>query len=179
VRWIVLASGLAMFAAVSLAVRYHFKSSRRSWRFLGLSVATAVNAFVFARELWLRAKPEPQLGMALALFVVSGVLFAASLRASRAGRLKLIFEADMPVEVLASGPYRYIRHPFYASYILFWSGCAIATLHPLNIAYALGLIPLLAMAAWAEEAGFAASAQAEAYRHYRRRAGLFWPKLPG
>lgn len=176
-RWFVLCTGLAMFAVLSLAVHFHFRSSERSLKFAALSLISAVNIFMFGRELWLRPKALALLAVALCLFVLAAVLFGAALWASRAARLKLIFEPDAPEAVLTEGPYRWIRHPFYASYILFWSGCAVATLQPFNIIYALVLAPLLAFAAKSEEAGFERSPHAEAYRDYQRRAGLFWPKL--
>lgn len=176
-RWIVLGSGLAMFAAIGLAVRFHFQSSKRSMKFMVLSLASGVNIFVFARDLWLRPKEPLLLVAGLLLFALAASLFAASLWASRAARLKLIFESDAPEAILRAGPYRYIRHPFYASYILFWNGVAVATLHPINISYAVVVTVLLALAARAEEAGFAGSPRADEYRDYQRSAGLFWPRL--
>ena len=77
------------------------------------------------------------------------------------------------------GPYARIRHPFYASYVLFWLGCALATLHPVNIGYWLVLVPTLVLGALQEEQGFARSPLAEEYNRYRKVAGLMWPKFSG
>ena len=132
---------------------------------------------MFGRELWLRQKGSTQLAIALGLFIVATMLFGWTLRASRSARLKLIFDPDSPQYILRAGPYRYVRHPFYASYILFWLGCAVATIHPVNIAYVLALVPLLILAAREEEKGFDRSPHAADYAAYRRSAGLFWPRL--
>ena len=174
-----MAAGLAIFAAIVIAVRFHFQASATSFRFLGLAVASAVNVAVFGRELWLRQKDPWLLSAALGLMVVAAIVFGWALLASRSARLKLIFEDDRPRQILRAGPYRRIRHPFYTSYILYWTGCAIATLHPVNLAYVALLLPLLWSAARAEEKGFEGSAHAADYDAYRRSAGLFWPKLWG
>jgi protein-S-isoprenylcysteine O-methyltransferase Ste14 len=174
---VVLIAGLAVFTAVSLGVRYHFRSDATSLRFALLGLASAGNIFMFGRDLWLRQKSPALLAAALALIVASGLLFAWAMRASRSARLRLIYDADAPQAMLRAGPFRSIRHPFYASYILFWSGCAIATLHPVNLAYAVLLVPVLVAAARAEERSFEASPLAAEYAAYRRAAGMFWPKL--
>ena len=176
-RFLVLATGLGVFALVSLAVRYHFVTHVASPKFIALSLLSAVNIFIFGRELWLHQQSTTQLAIALGLFIAGTMLFCWSLQASRTARLKLIFEPDDPQHILQRGPYRHIRHPFYASYVIFWLGCAIATLHPANIAYFMVLIPMLVLAARTEERGFEGSPLATEYARYRRSAGLLWPKL--
>ena len=176
-RSLVLAVGLAVFAAVSLAVIFHFKSDTRPAKFTLLGAASAANIFVFARELWLRPKDPFLLAIALGLFVVSAVLFAWAIQASRTAQLKLIFDPDNPRFILRAGPYAFIRHPFYSSYILFWLGCAVGSLHVANFGYIVLLTLLLVYAAREEEKGFERSALAADYAAYRQSAGLLWPKL--
>ena len=176
-RLTVIAAGIVIFAAFTLAVRYHFVGSGTRLKFWLLTAPPAVNMFVFVRELWRREKSMETLGAVLCIFVASAALFAWSVHASRAAHLKLIFEPDQPKGVLRSGPYHYIRHPFYASYMLFWPGCAIATLHPVNVGYFLVLVPVYVFSALKEEKGFKQSPSAADYEQYRRTAGLFWPKF--
>ena len=76
-----------------------------------------------------------------------------------------------------TGPYRYIRHPFYASYILFWLGCAVATLHPVSLAFLVVVSGILIAVALREERSFVGTPFAADYLSYRRTAGLLWPKL--
>lgn len=176
-KLVVLVAGLAFFAAMTWAVTFHFRSAHKPMPFLLLSLASVANVAVFGHFVWRRPPETWLLAIALVLILAAAVLFWAALSASRAASLKLLFDKAEPGGLLEAGPYRYIRHPFYASYILYWAGCAFATLHWFNILYALVLVPLLAWGAKAEEDSFAQSSQAGAYEDYRRRAGLFWPLL--
>lgn len=177
VRNLVLLGGVAIFAAVALAVTFHFKSDQQPAKFTLLSVLSAANIFIFGRELWLHPKHPAYLASAVCLFIVAAALFIASIQASRSAQLKLIFDPRKPSFILRTGPYRYIRHPFYSSYILYWLGCAVATLHPINIAYIVLLVPILVVASRDEEKGFERTALAADYADYRRSAGLLWPRL--
>lgn len=177
VRTAVFFSGLAFCLFMFWAISFHFKSKRPSFAFVLLSFASAINIFVFARHIWRTGTGQENGAVALACFAMAAALFIWAIEASKAARLKLIFDPNTPQAILKSGPYRYVRHPFYACYIVFWSGCAIATLNPINIAFAVCLVPLLVMMARREESTFAASAVAAEYQHYRQTAGLFWPKL--
>ena len=178
-KHLVLVAGLSIFALVSIAVRYHFVSAVTPPRFVALGVASVVNIVVFAREVSLRGL-QPILGeIAIGCFVISAALFLWALQASRSSRLKLIYDEARPDAILQAGPYRFIRHPFYASYVVFWLGIALATLHPVSVAYEVCLVPLLVLAACAEEKSFEQSTLAADYARYRRTAGLMWPKLIG
>ncbi len=176
-RLLVLTAGLGIFAAVTLAVRFHFKAVVLPVRFLALAGLSLVNAIFFARELWFSEPPLVLSVVALALFAVSAMLFGWTIWASRSARLKLIYHVDRPSRVLRDGPYRYIRHPFYASYVPYWLGCAVATLHWVNILFFVLVVPALVQAARREEDGFAKSAAAAEYDEYKRQTGMFWPRL--
>ena len=176
-KYVVLASGLAIFIAVALAVKMHFVATGSRAKFLLLSAASVVDIVVFCREMTVHRQDGARQWAALVLFAVAATLFAWTIAASRSARLPLIFEPSQPRAVLRAGPYRYVRHPFYASYILFWGGCAIATLHPVNIAFEVAIIGVLAWSALQEEKGFEGLPIAADYREFQRSAGLFWPKL--
>lgn len=176
-RHAVLGAGLAVFSVYVWAVRYHFVAHRPSPRFVGLSALSGANMAVFAWRLWRKPQEPLLLAVALVMLGVAALLFIWTLRTTWSARLKLIFDRDDPQSILSHGPYRWIRHPFYASYIVFYCGCAVATLHPVNIAFAVLVTAILAFAAREEERGFAQSDAAEGYAAYRRTAGLFWPRL--
>lgn len=178
----VLAAGTAMYLAIGWAVLFHFVSRTRPLGFILFTLAGTANFAVFAYRLWQDAETGlgPDTGLlaaALALIAAGALLFAWAVVASWNAKLKLIFDPDRPRFVLQSGPYAYIRHPFYAAYILYWLGCALATLSWTNILFFFGATAALAYAALAEERGFAATRRAEAYAIYRRKAGLFWPRI--
>lgn len=117
--------------------------------------------------------------LALALFVLSMSLFAWTVRATRKTPPTMAFDTDEPFFLLNHGPYRYVRHPFYVSYLLFWIGTALAT--PSLLSWAAPLVMLLVYwnAARREERKFANSNLAAAYQTYRARAGMFIPRLHG
>ena len=76
-----------------------------------------------------------------------------------------------------AGPYGVVRHPFYAAYSLFWVAGWVGSGAWSTAVVALTMFTLYVTAARGEEAGFAASALAEAYRRYQQRTGFFFPRL--
>lgn len=114
-------------------------------------------------------------GVALLLYAVSLATFWWCVRINRAQPLSLAFSNDRPGHIVTRGPYAWVRHPFYLSYLLCWIGGVLAT----------GLWALLATVAFMgwiywraavkEEAKFAASPLGEEYRRYAARAGRFVP----
>jgi protein-S-isoprenylcysteine O-methyltransferase Ste14 len=104
-------------------------------------------------------------------------LFWAAISASREARLLLAFDHKKPHGLVASGPYRYVRHPFYLSYLIFWAGWAIASWHPLSAIPLLVIAFIYVIAARGEERKFENSPLAEEYRAYKKSAGFLWAKF--
>ncbi|WP_165837583.1 methyltransferase family protein [Zavarzinia aquatilis] len=112
---------------------------------------------------------------ALTLLLLSAALYGWAILTTRRQRLSLAFSGDAPDFLLAEGPYRLIRHPFYTAYLLYWLGGTIAARQPLLL-LAVGVMAAgFAWAALREEAKFAASPLAANYAAYRRRTGMFLP----
>ena len=176
-RTSVLVAGVSMFALTVWAARFHFTSSAMPLKLVIISILATADVAVFAHATWRHPRGPLLLGAALALFVASAALCLWAIAASRSAALKLAFDPHSPRSILEAGPYRYIRHPFYSAYIVFWTACAVATLHPVNVV----LLPILAgafvAAALGEERAFDRSPEAAAYAAYRHRAGMLWPKL--
>src|SRR5262249_12505301 len=61
------------------------------------------------------------------LYLASLSLFWWTVVTTRRTRLTLAFSSDKPRYLLRSGPYKFIRHPFYTSYTLFWLAGLVAT----------------------------------------------------
>jgi protein-S-isoprenylcysteine O-methyltransferase Ste14 len=112
----------------------------------------------------------------IALQLAGLALFVASVQATRETRLTLAFDNDLPTHVTRIGPYRWVRHPFYLSYILFWVGCACAAPSISTVTTAAVLAVLYLIAAIKEERKFASSEIANEYNAYKQRSGLLWPK---
>jgi len=174
---LVLIVGLIFYLTTAVGVRRHFASATmpREVRFAIIASYVGLAAFIY---LMLRDKHgSGALMAALAIFAASLALFLWAAKTTRLMRLKLAFDPEPPGLVVQTGPYRYVRHPFYASYILFWFGCTVATVHPLMLIFLAAFGAINLTAACREERAFEMSPFAEEYMNYRKTAGLFWPKL--
>src|SRR5581483_10969950 len=112
--------------------------------------------------------------VALALYAASAALFWWSVAVTR-GKLAACGSDSICTEVITQGPYRYIRHPFYAAYDLAWlAGFAATGWWPLAVTAAV-MGALYESFAQAEERAFLSSPLAGHYAAYRRRTGHYVP----
>jgi protein-S-isoprenylcysteine O-methyltransferase Ste14 len=174
---IIALAALALLAAVFLGgVRRVFRKPDGQHRYR----ASLVSGLVLAAELVvIAATPVPPARLVSALVLLGAALglFLWAARVNRERPLLLAFADHVPNHLQTRGPYRLVRHPFYASYLLAFAGGFVA-------AWSAWLLPLLALgvlmywgAASREERGFAASPLAEAHRVYAREVGMFVPRL--
>ncbi len=169
--------GCTCFAAFSWGIKGHFRSTGSMPP--GMKLTSALSFAGFLWFLWhLTAGVSEAWPLALALFAGSLGVFTWAIRATRRTPPTLAFDTDQPSFLLNHGPYRFVRHPFYLAYLMFWIATA---------AVAHGLLAWLAPAVMAglyfhaatrEEQKFAMSELNAAYMAYRARAGMFLPR-PG
>lgn len=174
---IVSAVSIGVIAQYTWSVSAHFNSPKTPDGAKIISAAVALTGILYMLALWMIRQPQAAQITGLLLQFASIALFWWAISASKNARLRFAFDKEAPASLLQDGPYAYVRHPFYTSYILFWTGWAIATwslwaLLPLGF-----LIMIYVRAAQGEERNFSATSFAAEYEQYRRRAGLFWPKL--
>lgn len=112
---------------------------------------------------------------AIGLLVMSQALLRAAVRATADSKLSLAFSGDVPTNLNRSGPYRFIRHPFYTSYSLTWLAAAVSSAHPAAFAALFIMAAFYLGAARQEERKFLGSSLAESYRRYRKSTGMFFP----
>lgn len=174
---VVLAAGIGLFIAFWAAVRLHFVAEVWSRATVIVSAVSGVGLAIFVYELLSGQKPHGALTAGLMLFAISGVLFAWALSASRHQTFNSVFAETEARPIVRAGPFQFIRHPFYTSYIVYWAGVAIAAWDPLSPLALAVLVPAYIIAARGEERNFDTSPLAADYAAYRRSAGLFWPKL--
>lgn len=109
------------------------------------------------------------------LYLAALGLFWWSIKTNSRHPLSAAFSPDLPVHLVAHGPYRIIRHPLYCSYLLCWLAGSVVTariwLAP-SVAVMLGIY---LVAASREENKFMRSPLCEAYEQYRSHTGLFFP----
>ena len=173
-----LATSLGVFLTFGWGVVAHFRSHATPAGMRLISLMSGLAIMVVAIPAW-RDAPQPLwLGVGMAIQLTALALFLMAVRETRASRLTLAYDDDRPTFLVSTGPYRYIRHPFYTSYILFWLGCTIA-LRDLYLGVLTTIIFFLySIAAYREEAKFKSSALRDAYEDYRLNAGFLWPKPP-
>ncbi len=167
--------GCICFAAFAWGIKGHFRSTGAVPS--GMKLTATLSAAGFVWFIWrLTSGVASGWPMAVLLFAGALAMFGWSIRATWRTPPTLAFDNDAPSFLLHHGPYRYVRHPFYLAYLLFWVGTAAAT-HGL-----LGwIVPVLAVALYfhaaaREEQKFAKSGLNEAYASYREQAGMFFPR---
>jgi protein-S-isoprenylcysteine O-methyltransferase Ste14 len=146
---------------------------------LGTYLISVLTVIGFAWFAWrvIASGPSAVWELPLLLFVLSLSLFVWTVSATRKTPPTMAFDTDEPSFLLRHGPYQYVRHPFYAAYLLFWTATALATPGLLPWVAPLVMLGVYWNAARREERKFANSNLASAYQTYRAKAGMFLPRL--
>lgn len=92
-------------------------------------------------------------------------------------RFGLAWGDHVPEALCEEGPYRYIRHPIYLSYVLAFLAVLVALPHWITALTFLCNLVLFVSGARSDEQVIAGSALAADYAAYRQRTGMFLPKL--
>jgi len=79
--------------------------------------------------------------------------------------------------LVTNGPFAYVRHPCYSSYMLFWIGNSILFQMPIIWIATVVLILVYAYSAKQEEDQIMSGILAKEYEEYRNKVGMFWPKF--
>jgi protein-S-isoprenylcysteine O-methyltransferase Ste14 len=168
---------VAAIAQYTWSMRGHFSSDAMPRGALLLSVVVITAALLFLLLLWTGEQPLLAQVVGVLIELASLGLFWAAIRASRQARLRLAFDPGNPRSFVAEGPYKYIRHPFYTSYLIFWSGWAIAAWSPWTLIPLAIMVGIYVGAARDEERKFAETSMAADYAAYKARTGQFLPRL--
>ena len=111
------------------------------------------------------------------LAICSFVLYESARRVVTGRGFCSVLSGEVPPAVCTAGPYRYIRHPVYTSYLLAFLGFVVAFPGlPSAAVFAANLV-FFVVAAAHEERTIAHSPLAQAYASYRRGAGMFLPRF--
>jgi protein-S-isoprenylcysteine O-methyltransferase Ste14 len=174
---VLLAAGGVCFAAFSWGVKAHFRQTGRIPAGTYLISALTLTGFLWFAWRIVTGGPAVTWQPALALYVLSMTLFVWTVSATRKTPPTLAFDTDTPAFLLRHGPYQYVRHPFYAAYLLFWLGTALASPGLLPWLAPLVMLGVYWHAARREERKFASSTLASDYQRYRSKTGMFIPRL--
>lgn len=176
---VISAVSLIVIAQYTWSMRGHFSSKSMPKGAVLISVVVLATTVIYVTLLWLGTQSWLVQLFGMVIELGSLALFWAAIRVSRAARLRLAFDAENPDSIVTEGPYKYLRHPFYTSYLIFWIGWAIATWSVWALLPLAALIAIYTVAAKDEERKFSNTPMAEAYAAYKQRAGLFWPRITG
>jgi protein-S-isoprenylcysteine O-methyltransferase Ste14 len=112
---------------------------------------------------------------AVLLYCLSLIIFWWTIAANRVKPLAACFSKDEQLHLVQNGPYRFVRHPFYCSYLLAWLAGAVGTLSIwLGLTF-VAMFVLYLTAALNEEKKFSTSSLAGAYADYCGATGRFLP----
>ena len=170
---IVIVAAAAVLMSFAWGMVWHFRrpgqlspGARRTAALGSLSAAVHLYGVTTQGEGW------P--GLSVPLYCGSAVLFWWAVTVSRQ-RLQACFCGGGETELVLAGPYRWIRHPFYAAYGLAWLAGVLATLWWPTLLTAAAMCHIYWRAARAEEDALREGPVGKRYREYQRRAGQFWP----
>lgn len=168
--------GLSYFLVISAATKQHFSSDRYPWGMYLISALSLIGIFTFLLQAFWGALGLPIASLLMILAAFS--LFIWAIKHSSKKKLSLAFDEELKIDgIVVSGPWRYVRHPFYLSYIVFWLACAIGTAHILSIIVLSTLTFIYCYSAIREEGLLKESSHRVDYLRYRETAGFLLPKI--
>jgi protein-S-isoprenylcysteine O-methyltransferase Ste14 len=111
------------------------------------------------------------------LLFCSLVLYESARHVIWGRRFYLAWSGDVPDSLCDEGPYAWIRHPIYVSYILAFVAATVALpTVPMIVVCAIN-VALFTHAAYSDERSLASSALAPEYARYKEHTGMFFPRL--
>ncbi len=174
--WFLLLASAACFLSFGWALNGHFRTD--GGMSLGMRLLSVFSALTYTGFIALLCASHPRAhSMVAVLFFLSSILlFWWTIASTRSRRLSLAHSDAGPHCLLDQGPYAFVRHPFYLSYLIFWTGTAVAAGH-------LQWLPVSVLIVWyvaiarQEERRLAASRFVASYRLYQSRTGMLFPKV--
>ena len=172
---LVLVPGLACFLAFSWGTLRHFRPVGPMP--LGMRLIGVISLITFSAFAWsVLTTPLPELWLAAPILSAASLaLFIWATRATREAGFALAFAGAQPSQLLVSGPFRYLRHPFYSSYLLFWLATCFATNSALCVVGSVLLLICYLAASRDEEHRIAHGRLADEYASYAAETGMFLP----
>jgi protein-S-isoprenylcysteine O-methyltransferase Ste14 len=175
-QMLVLMPGLACFLAFSWGTLRHFRSIGPMP--LGMRLIGAVSLLTVAAFTWsVLASDLPGTWPAASILSFGSLaLFIWTVRATRHAGFALAFAGAQPSKILVSGPFRYLRHPFYTSYLMFWLATCVATTSSVCMLGSAILLMCYFIASREEEDNISRSRLAAEYVNYASETGMFLPR---
>lgn len=171
--------GVVVVSQYSWSLRGHFSSKALPGGTIVISIVVVIITLAFLYLQWALVQPPVATLIGLPVQLGGLALFWAAIVASREAHLRLAFDPEEPDSLVTNGPYKYLRHPFYTSYLIFWTGWAVAVWPAWTLEFLAVIFAIYTHAARGEEREFSNSPLAGQYEEYRRRTGFFLPRIKG
>src|SRR5262249_405669 len=126
---------------------------------------------------WIGPPSEILAWAGIACFGLANLVFWWALAAHGTMRPAFAFLDAKPSSFTRRGPYRVLRDPVYSAYLLGWVAGAVMTGEPWLLVTVAWMGTLYYIAARNEERDFAQTQYGTDYAAYRRRTGMFLPRL--
>jgi protein-S-isoprenylcysteine O-methyltransferase Ste14 len=170
-------SGLTIIGLFARAVHGHFVSQKLPPAMKVLVALSYLASFAYLWALWTGEAAQWQRIVGICLQFAAAGLFNWARTTTLANRITAAFDTDQPAFLVTAGPYRFVRHPFYISYIVCWAGSSLAANSLILWMLCLALSVVYIVAALIEENKFKESALAIDYKRYSENVGFFFPKV--
>jgi len=115
-------------------------------------------------------------GIAALIFMCAVIIYEWARRSVRGRGFSVGLSGRVPDSVLQNGPYAYVRHPFYLSYMLAFSASALALPQTPTVVVCVANLALFTYMAINDERTIAGSPLASDYALYKQRVGRFVPR---
>jgi len=119
---------------------------------------------------------EYLLPVGIVLSLISLLVYWLSVKSLNGYKLAAIHGNIDNNKIFAKGIYKYIRHPFYTSYLICYIGVGLCLPNPLVVLVSCILFVVYVYAALKEEKGFLRSELKHEYIEYKKNSGMFLPK---
>jgi protein-S-isoprenylcysteine O-methyltransferase Ste14 len=143
-----------------------------------LSLLGSALALIQVLSLFLNQKrDEVLLSIGLGLLLASLGLFLWALRVNQKHPLPIAFSGDQPQGIQQRGPYRWVRHPFYLSYLLTWATAPFVSQWVVLAAIPIVMAAIYHRMAVSEEKFLLSGPHGSDYQAYQSRTGRLLPWL--
>lgn len=174
---LVLTAGAACFLAFGWAMFGHFRTVGPmpvGMRLIGAVSFISMAVFTWSvlatslSNVWLAGPVLSSAALAL---------FGWAVATTRNAQFAIAFSQAQPTVLVTGGPFRYMRHPFYTSYQIFWVGTGVATMNGIGWIGPSILLACYILAARKEESLISQGRFGAEYASYASRTGIVLPRL--
>ena len=177
IHWMLAGAGAAAVAFFAVGLTGYFERTPRPRWVLTLHYLSMVLAVLqLAGVTLLPPRGDGFVAAGIVMYTASILLYLSAIEAAKRTRLQRSFvDHPLPDRLITDGPFKWVRHPFGAGYLLGALAAPVAIADGRTLIIAALLVLMTVAAAVREERVWLSSARADEYRAYRRRTGMFIP----